>query len=304
MSHPGSSPDPSSSSAASVAASAAAAAASASAAAATAAAATARLEATIAALEVKVAVLEAKAAQNAVKAADPLPLPTHSAGPSRERSLAAWSDTFGRQLRDGDGAECHNARATIDSHDKQTSITLRSQLADLLQAFKLTGPGVELGVKRGEFSEEVLQKWTLTKQYYLVDPWAQQQDYVDVANVQTSEHEGFMREALARMQNFPGRYTVVRNFSFAAVHQFPDCFFDFVYVDAVHDYEGALNDLIDWWPKLRSGGIMAGHDYFDNIEPYGIFEVKSAADRFGVAVNRPLFNTLRTEGFASFWMIK
>ena len=32
-------------------------------------------------------------------------------------------------------------------------------------------------------------------------------------------------------------------------------------VDAVHDYQGALIDMCDWWPKLKPGGVMAGHDY-------------------------------------------
>lgn len=36
---------------------------------------------------------------------------------------------------------------------------------------------------------------------------------------------------------------------------------DFIYVDARHDYCGTLADIEPYWPKLREGGIMAGHDY-------------------------------------------
>jgi hypothetical protein len=28
-----------------------------------------------------------------------------------------------------------------------------------------------------------------------------------------------------------------------------------------HDYCGVMEDLVAYWPKLRSGGIIAGHDY-------------------------------------------
>ena len=39
-------------------------------------------------------------------------------------------------------------------------------------------------------------------------------------------------------------------------------YFDFIYIDA---YAGSGQDngkiLNDWWPKLKSGGIFAGHDY-------------------------------------------
>ena len=88
------------------------------------------------------------------------------------------------------------------------------------------------------------------------------------------------------MAPYSSRVHFVREMSFNAVSQFQDCSLDFVYVDAVHDYEGALRDIMDWWPKLKPGGILAGHDYLDQINPAGIFGVKSAADRFAMAVNR------------------
>ena len=36
-----------------------------------------------------------------------------------------------------------------------------------------------------------------------------------------------------------------------------------------HDYKGVMEDLIHWWPKLKPGGMMAGHDYTLNMEPRG-----------------------------------
>ena len=36
---------------------------------------------------------------------------------------------------------------------------------------------------------------------------------------------------------------------------------DFIYIDGDHRYEGVLADLNGWRPKLREGGIMAGHDW-------------------------------------------
>jgi hypothetical protein len=46
----------------------------------------------------------------------------------------------------------------------------------------------------------------------------------------------------------------------------PDASLDYVYVDARHDYCGVKEDLEAWWPKLRRGGILAGHDYLDAAE--------------------------------------
>lgn len=51
--------------------------------------------------------------------------------------------------------------------------------------------------------------------------------------------------------------------SFSVISSFPDGYFDFVYIDGDHSYEGAKSDLIKYYPKLKRGGVtrIAGHDY-------------------------------------------
>ena len=42
--------------------------------------------------------------------------------------------------------------------------------------------------------------------------------------------------------------------------------FDFIFVDACHEYDGVFSDLSNYWPLLRAGGQMAGHDiYMDGV---------------------------------------
>ena len=36
---------------------------------------------------------------------------------------------------------------------------------------------------------------------------------------------------------------------------------DFCFIDSAHDYETVKNDIIYWLPKIKNGGILAGHDY-------------------------------------------
>ena len=38
-------------------------------------------------------------------------------------------------------------------------------------------------------------------------------------------------------------------------------YFDYIYVDARHNYDGVFEDLTDWFPKLKTSGLIAGHDY-------------------------------------------
>ena len=39
-----------------------------------------------------------------------------------------------------------------------------------------------------------------------------------------------------------------------------------MFIDARHSYDAVLEDLNAWWPKIRPGGILAGHDYVDADE--------------------------------------
>ena len=45
--------------------------------------------------------------------------------------------------------------------------------------------------------------------------------------------------------------------------KFKDGSVDFVWIDADHHYESVIKDIRAWYPKLRKGGTMAGHDYSD-----------------------------------------
>lgn len=48
--------------------------------------------------------------------------------------------------------------------------------------------------------------------------------------------------------------------SIAAASRVPDVSLDFVYIDGCHQYENVLQDIYAWLPKIRYGGMLAGHD--------------------------------------------
>ncbi len=54
--------------------------------------------------------------------------------------------------------------------------------------------------------------------------------------------------------------------SVEASKTFDDRSLDMVFVDGDHSYEATLEDILHWWPKLRRGGVMAGHDFGSNVE--------------------------------------
>ena len=55
--------------------------------------------------------------------------------------------------------------------------------------------------------------------------------------------------------------------SLQAVQQFADESLDFVFIDGSHEYEDIKKDIVAWLPKVKRGGILAGHDYYFPPQP-------------------------------------
>ena len=67
----------------------------------------------------------------------------------------------------------------------------------------------------------------------------------------------------------------IRMDSINASKMYKDNSIDFVFIDASHEYDNVKADISAWFPKVKIGGIIAGHDYNGNWE-----EVVKAVDEF------------------------
>jgi len=61
-------------------------------------------------------------------------------------------------------------------------------------------------------------------------------------------------------KQYPDRATLWRDFSNKAHKRVEDESIDFVFIDASHDYDSVYEDIKYWAPKVKKGGIVAGHD--------------------------------------------
>jgi hypothetical protein len=56
-------------------------------------------------------------------------------------------------------------------------------------------------------------------------------------------------------------YKSIRGLSSEVVNQFEDESLDVVFIDLTHTYESVKQDIELWLPKVKKGGLLAGHDY-------------------------------------------
>lgn len=137
--------------------------------------------------------------------------------------------------------------------------------------------GVEVGVKTGDFSVEILKKWS--GKFYLVDAWRHLENYVDTANVSDAEHERNYRYVVDRFKNV-ATVEVVRSLSVEAAGRFKDAELGWVYLDGNHSKKAVEADLKAWWPKVKEGGVLCGHDYLNGHRDGTDFGVREAVDEF------------------------
>ena len=178
----------------------------------------------------------------------------------------------------------------------------RKDFGFILNYLGLTGPGVEVGVRKGNYSEYLLETWN-GKTLYSVDPWRHFDDgqYIDGSNVAQKKQEQIFREATAKLSKFKGRSVIMRATSSEAVETFENNSLDFVYLDAQHHYEAVKEDIELWLPKIRPGGVISGDDYVDIKTEENDFGVKQAVDEFVRAKKLDLILTI--EGLYPSWFV-
>jgi hypothetical protein len=242
--------------------------------------------------------------------------------PRVKRMDGAWNSVplFGRaprpRINHNAGLPRQYRRATMlddltstvvrrESSDPTAHVPSRDDLPILLNRLGLVGVGAEVGVQSGAYSAWILHRWagaTLIS----IDPWhaADPEEYVDIANVEQSRHDELYRTTVHRLLPFGARSQVWRTTGTDAIRLVDDAALDFVYLDARHAEADVAEDLALWEPKVKRGGIVAGHDYFDGVIPAGEFGVKSAVDRYFGERGWTVNETVADRPFSSWWVIK
>lgn len=115
--------------------------------------------------------------------------------------------------------------------------------------------GAEIGVLSGEFSEKICKAGL---RLYSIDPWVgfKGQGVGQKSHDKQEEIYQFAKNRLA-----PYDCTIIRKTSMDALQDVREQL-DFVYIDGDHNFKHVAEDIYEWSRKVRSGGIVSGHDYW------------------------------------------
>lgn len=185
------------------------------------------------------------------------------------------------------------------------------------------GKGVEVGVYRGDLSKRIMELWS-GGTLYMVDTWRKLNDYDDISN--QDSYMDCLIDTCKKIEGYEDRTIIMRTTSEVASTMFEDNSLAFVYIDANHQYDHVKKDIELWYPKVKKGGVLAGHDYI-NIDWYvdenflengkdkhlyntkngvkyynGVFGVNPAVDEFCAKHGYTLDVT--TEWWGTWWFIK
>lgn len=158
----------------------------------------------------------------------------------------------------------------------------RLELAKLF-ADKGYKKGAEIGVCTGRYSRILLD--TIPDLQLLgVDPYRPYAGYTDFRRKGT--HDTNLALAREATGAFP-LYTLVLAFGNEAAKWVEDGSLDFVFIDGNHQYPDVKQDIEDWFPKVREGGIVSGHDYYNFESGRGgvVQAVDEYAAKHGYEVN-------------------
>jgi len=117
----------------------------------------------------------------------------------------------------------------------------------------------EIGCAEMLFSRDILDNWKASK-LYLVDNWGKIEGQAGDGNSENEWHNKNFHDGLKRIEPFKERAVILRGISWEQAVNVPDESLDCVYIDCCHAYECVKKDLAAWIPKVKKGGLIAGHD--------------------------------------------
>jgi len=146
-------------------------------------------------------------------------------------------------------------------------------LIDRLKGVKL-GMVAEVGVFKGDNAFGLMSNLDIGL-FIGVDPYERYPEFQNYLRqrgvVARADLKVVKRDMLLKMKPFGSRFMLLQEYSVVAAAQYENESFDFVFIDGNHTKKYVLTDIEEWFPKVKVGGVIAGHGYIDRPK-YGVIE--------------------------------
>jgi len=143
--------------------------------------------------------------------------------------------------------------------------------------------GVEIGVAYGGHCESILKNTNVQK-LFGIDPYLNYNEYNGDLNFEQNKHDDIYNLVKNRLSYYGEKFELIRDFSENCFGLFEDGSLDFVYIDGNHFEDYIKKDIEIWWPKIKNGGIISGHDYHHPYFPSVTYEVNNFFKNIGIDV--------------------
>lgn len=118
--------------------------------------------------------------------------------------------------------------------------------------------GVELGVWKGENAEQLIKNLRI-KKIELVDIWGTDNKYKEKDKLEKGK-EAF-KECRKRLHKCKDKiYYIMKSEDFLSYKKGKEKY-DFIYIDANHEYKYVKKDIELSWKLIKKGGILCGDDF-------------------------------------------
>ena len=145
------------------------------------------------------------------------------------------------------------------AHVKNCSVFCARE--QLLESLPKQAIAAEIGTQYGEFAEKIMLS-TQPQKLHVID--------LDLSLLHANME--YRPSVQAGQEN--GSVVLHQGDSSTTIDTFPDGYFDWIYIDGDHAYEGVKKDIEKAYPKVKSDGLLIFNDYTHwspyEMIPYGV----------------------------------
>jgi hypothetical protein len=127
--------------------------------------------------------------------------------------------------------------------------------------------GAEIGVCGGEHALSLLRTFDLER-LYLIDPYSMYEDYTEGYKHYGADQKPLRDtedSAKLLLEEYASRVVWVKELS-ASATKFIAEDLDFVYIDGNHAENFVKEDIENYYPLVKSGGVIGGHDFYNGFQ--------------------------------------